>query len=119
MLSTIAFLLAIAYLPGAVIFRLPIADRAKRAALPAEERLFWAVILSVALSMTVAFVLAAMSAYSLEWLVGLNVGLAIVLALSSLGDLRLGSVAPWPRWTAGLPAALIAAGVWMFIAVPA
>ena len=38
MLSTIASLIAIAYLPGAVVFRLPIADREKRAALPAEER---------------------------------------------------------------------------------
>ena len=44
MLITIASLIAIAYLPGAIIFRLPLADRSKRAALPAEERLFWAVI---------------------------------------------------------------------------
>jgi hypothetical protein len=42
MLITIASLIAVAYLPGAVIFRLPVADRSKRAALPAEERLFWA-----------------------------------------------------------------------------
>lgn len=119
MLSTIAFLLAIAYLPGAIIFRLPIADRAKRAALPAEERLFWAIVLSVAVSMTAAFLLAAMSAYSLEWLVGIDVGVAAMLALASLGDLRLGSEAPWPRWTAALPAALVVAGIWMFFAVPA
>jgi len=31
-------LLVVAWLPGAVLFRLPIADRARRAALPAEER---------------------------------------------------------------------------------
>ncbi len=43
---------------GAVIFRLPIADRPKRAALPAEERLFWAVIISVVVSTTLAFALA-------------------------------------------------------------
>jgi hypothetical protein len=119
MLSTIAYLLAIAYLPGAVIFRLPIADRAKRAALPAEERLFWVVVLSLAVSATAAFLLAAMSAYSLEWLAGISVGLAVILALASFGDLRLGAAAPWPRWTAALPAALIAAGIWMFFAVPA
>ena len=36
-----------AYLPGALLFRLPVADRARRAALAAEERVFWHVILSV------------------------------------------------------------------------
>ncbi len=43
--------LIIGYLPGAVIFRLPIAERQKRAALAAEERVFWQVILSVAWSL--------------------------------------------------------------------
>src|SRR5215216_5408133 len=119
MLSTIAYLLAIAYVPGAIIFRLPIADRAKRAALPAEERVFWAVVLSVAVSMTIGFLLAAMSMYSLQWLVGSDVGLGVILALASLGNLRLGSAAPRPNWTAGLPAALIALALWMFFAVPA
>ena len=47
MLITIASLIAIAYLPGAVIFRLPLADRSKRAALPWEEREFWGIMLSV------------------------------------------------------------------------
>src|SRR5919106_2395126 len=119
MLSTIAFLLAIAYLPGAIIFRLPIADRAKRAGLPAEERVFWAVVLSVTVSTTVAFLLAAMSAYSLERLAAITAGIAVILALASLGDVRLGPAAPPPRWTATLPAALIVAGVWMFFAAPA
>lgn len=116
---TIAFLLAVAYLPGALIFRLPIADRAKRAALPPEERLFWMVMLSVIVSTTAALLLAAMSAYSLEWLAGFNVGLAVMLGLASRGDLRLGSAARWPHRTAMFPAALIALGAWMFFAVPA
>jgi hypothetical protein len=60
MLITLASLVVIAYLPGAIIFRLPIAARSTRAALPAEERLFWAVMLSVIVSMTIAFALAAM-----------------------------------------------------------
>ena len=42
-MKTLGLLLAVAYLPGAIIFRLPVADRSKRAALPAEERQFWAV----------------------------------------------------------------------------
>src|SRR5688572_30332645 len=119
MLNTLASLIAIAYLPGAVIFRLPIADRPKRAALPAEERLFWAVIISIIVTTTVAFVLAAMSAYSLRWLVWCNVVLTAALGLASRGNLRLGAIAPWPNWTAVLPAALIAAGAWMYFAVPA
>ena len=60
MLATIASLCAIGWLPGAVIFRLPVADRAKRAALPAEERVFWAVVISVTTTTTLAFALAAM-----------------------------------------------------------
>ncbi|HKY22372.1 MAG TPA: glycosyltransferase family 39 protein [Vicinamibacterales bacterium] len=119
MLSTIASLFAIAYLPGAIIFRLPMADRPKRAALPAEERLFWAVIVSVIVSTTLAFALAGIGVYSLQMLVLCNVGLAATLLLASLGNLRLGRSAPMPGWTSILPAALIAAGIWMYFAVPA
>ena len=119
MLNTLASLIAIAYVPGAVIFRLPIADRSKRAALPAEERLFWAVIISVIVTTTVAFVLAAMSAYSLQRLVWCNAVLAAALGVASLGNLRLGATARWPTWTAALPAALMAAGVLMYFAAPA
>ena len=119
MLITFASLIAIGYLPGAVIFRLPIADRAKRAALPAEERLFWTVVISVILTTTVAFALAAMGAYSLTAVAWCNVALAAVLALSSRGRLRLGAVATRPVWTAVIPAVLIASGVWMYFAAPA
>ena len=115
----IGVLFAIAYLPGAILFRLPVANRAKRAALPAEERLFWAVMLSVAVSTTLAFLLAVMSVYSLQWLVVLNVVLGLMLAVGARGNLRLGSTARWPTWTATLPIALTVGGVWMFFAVPA
>ena len=119
MLTTIALLIAIGYLPGAIIFRLPIANRSRRASLPAEERLFWAVMISIIVTMTVAFALAALSAYSLTAVAGCNAVLAATLALASRGRLRLGDTARWPRWTAALPAALIAAGAWMYFAVPA
>ena len=119
MLTTIASLIVMAYLPGAIAFRLPVADRAKRAALPAEERLFWAVIISIIVTTTVAFALAAMSAYSLRALVWCDVVLAAVLAVASLGHLRLGATARLPGRTAVIPATLIALGAWMFFAVPA
>ena len=41
--------LLVAYLPGALVYRVPVANRPLRAALPAEERVFWAVVLSVLL----------------------------------------------------------------------
>jgi hypothetical protein len=88
--STAGFLLAIAYLPGAMVFRLPVLDRSKRAALPAEERLFWAVVISVIISSTIAFALAGLGAYTLGRLVTLNVVLTIALAAASAGNLRLG-----------------------------
>jgi hypothetical protein len=129
MLSTIASLIAIAYLPGAIVFRLPVADRAKRASLPAEERLFWAVIISILITTTLAFVLAAMGAYSLRALLWCDVLIAAGLALATLGNLRLSGGAglaprnapyvPRPSWTAAIPVVLIAAGVWMYFAVPA
>ena len=103
MLTTIASLMAIGWLPGAIIFRLPVADRAKRAALPAEERLFWSVVISVATTTTLAFVLAAMGVYSLPALVWCSVGLAAVLALVSRGNLRLGAAAPTARLARGDP----------------
>ena len=45
-------LLVVGWLPGAVLFRLPLAERDRRAALPAEERAYWAVVLSVAMSIS-------------------------------------------------------------------
>ena len=119
MLITLASLIVIAYLPGAIIFRLPIAARSTRAALPAEERLFWAVMLSVIVSMTVAFALAAMGAYSLTRLVWSNVVVSIALALAAFGNLLLGPAAARPRWDAAVPAALIALGGWMYFGAPA
>ena len=119
MLNTVVPLLAIAYLPGAIIFRLPIGERARRAALPAEERLFWAVIISIIITTTAAFMLAALSVFSLRAVVWCNGVLAVGLALGALGNLRLGSTVRSPSWTALLPAALIAAGASMYFAAPA
>ena len=41
--------LVVAYLPGAAIMRVPWWHRADRARLPADERAFWSVMLSVVL----------------------------------------------------------------------
>jgi dolichyl-phosphate-mannose-protein mannosyltransferase len=116
---TIASLILIAYLPGAIVFRFPVGNRAKRAALPADERMFWAVVISVVITTTTAFLLAAMSAYSLTIVVWCNAVLAGLLAAASLGNLRLGPTARKLDWTVALSVAIVTVGVWMYFAVPA
>ena len=117
-MKTLGLLLAVAYLPGAIIFRLPVADRSKRAALPAEERQFWAVVISVAISTAVAFLFASVGLYTLERLALFNIVLSVIAAIAALGNLKFGATAPRPTWTALLPAGLLAIGAWMYFAVP-
>ena len=57
-------LLLIAFVPGALLFRAPIAARDRRARLAAEERVFWSVVISVAWSSVVVLALAAASRYT-------------------------------------------------------
>src|SRR3712207_8745294 len=49
----------VVYVPGALVFRLPLCERDRRASLPAEERAYWAIIISVLLSSVAALGLAA------------------------------------------------------------
>ena len=60
MIATLGALLLIAWLPGAALFRLPFWNRDRRAALDAEERLFWHVVLGVSWSLTLVLALAAL-----------------------------------------------------------
>ena len=57
MFRIVLSLVLVAYLPGALIFRLPAAVRGRRAALSAEERLFWHVMLSIGCSLATVLVL--------------------------------------------------------------
>ena len=41
LMTQLASLVLLGYLPGALVFRLPLADRPRRASLPADERVFW------------------------------------------------------------------------------
>jgi len=119
MVLKLTYLALIAYIPGALVYRAPIANRDRRAALPAEERAYWAVVISVILSTTIAFGLAALGVYSLTRLVICDTLLVIAVGVGSRGNLRFGPAAPKPHWTAIFPALLVAAGVWMYFAVPA
>ncbi len=107
-------LIVVAWLPGAVILRLPIGSREKRAALDADERLFWAVMLSVAASLAVVLGLAAIERYSFQRLLIANVLIAGALAVVARFNLRLGPGARRPGSSAVLAAALVMLGLWRF-----
>ena len=106
--------LLIAYLPGALLFRCPIADRWRRAGLPAEERVFWGVIISIAVSVAVGFGLAWLDSYRIERLLLINGVLSIVIAGVYRQRLRLGGVASLPGKTAWAPVVLIGLGLWLY-----
>ena len=72
MIATIAAALVVGFLPGLAIFRLPVLNRERRAALDAAERAFWAVALSMALTLVATLVLAAFGHYTLRHLVVVN-----------------------------------------------
>ncbi len=101
------------YLPGALLFRAPRAERARRAALAAEERAFWAVMLSIAWTLTVTLALAAAGRYGFHTLLGINALLCGALVLAWRTRLRYAE--PTGRPTAGAlaVAGLLALGAWL------
>jgi hypothetical protein len=107
----------VAYLPGALIFRAPVASRERRAGLDAEERVFWAVVLSVAWSSVSALALAAASRYSLTALLGVNAAVSAAAALGWRGRLLFRGTAPRPRMTVLAPLALLALGLALYFPV--
>src|SRR3954469_11687960 len=114
LLIQLAQLVLIGWLPGAGIFRLPWLARRPRRALEAEERVFWGVILSVAVSLSIVLGLAIFHRYSFQRLLladGFVVALSVALAR---GRLRFGPAARRVTWTALLPLAIVFVGLWRF-----
>ena len=111
---TLIHLLIIGWLPGAVIFRLPIADRDRRAALGADERLFWAIILSAVVSNSVVLALAAADCYTFERLLLADLGIAFAAAAAGRFSLRLGNSASKPDFAILLALSLVLFGLWRF-----
>jgi len=106
-------LLIVCWLPGAILFRLPWLDRERRAALDAEERLFWSVVISLAVSLSVVLALALGHRYSFGRLLAADVAVAVAAAAAARFRVRL----PGARrigWTALLPLALVLLGCWRF-----
>jgi hypothetical protein len=107
-------LLAVAWLPGAVIFRLPWLARDKRAALAAEERAFWTVTISAAVSLALVIALAAAHRYNFTRLLILDVGLAAALAIAARFNLRLGPATRRIGPAAAIPLVLALVAAWRF-----
>jgi hypothetical protein len=111
-------ILVVAYLPGALIFRLPVAERPRRAALPVEERVFWSVLLSLAVSSVVVLSLAAGGWYRFDRLLWFNGTLGFTILVLGRGRLFFSGKAPRLTWTAIPPIALVTLGWWMNFNVP-
>ena len=110
-------LLLIAFVPGALLFRAPIAGRDTRARLAAEERVYWAIVISVAWSSVVALALAAASRYTFGALLVVN-GLASAATLAAWrGRLLYRGTAPGPKPGVALPLALAGIGLALFFPV--
>lgn len=113
MLQLFASLLVVAWLPGAVLFRLPFLDRERRAALDPDERLFWAVVLSLGVSLTGVLILGSAHRYSFTRLLIVNAAGSLALIAIWRSRLRLHP----PRrfsFAAIVPLALILFCAWRF-----
>jgi len=104
----------VAWLPGAVLFRAPFADRARRAAIDPEERLFWSVILSIAISLSAVLALAFLGKYTFTRLMAADVAFALVIAAIGRFDLRLEAPRKLATPAALLPVMLLALATWRF-----
>ena len=104
----------VAYLPGALFFRLPFAARERRAGLDAGERVFWHIVLSLAWSIGLVLILAAAERYRFERLLAINGAVAIAILIGARGRLRYRGSAARPTPALLLPIALVALGAWRF-----
>jgi hypothetical protein len=110
----LAQLAVIGWLPGALLFRAPILDRDRRAALALEERVFWQVILSIAISLTLVSSLAAAGRYTFERLLGVELAVSAAAVVIWRARLRLGTTAPRLTTSLAVPVALTVLCGWQF-----
>ena len=114
LLRLVIELAIVGWLPGAVIFKLPWLERDRRAALAAEERAFWSIIISLAVSLSIVLGLALLRQYSLPRLLAADIALAALTAAIARGRLQLGAAAPRISRAALVPAVIVLLGVWRF-----
>ena len=97
MVVTLIQALIVAWLPGALVFRAPFADRSRRTALAIDERLFWSVVISLTISSIVGLGLAAAGIYAFPRLLAIDAAVAVGAALVGVREWRV------PRWRIGWP----------------
>lgn len=114
MWATLLALVLVGYLPGALLYRLPVAGRERRAALAADERAFWAIVLSLAWSSAVVLSLAALGLYRFGLLLTVNAIVSALAALAGRGALLYRGAAPRPVAWAIVPVLVAAAGIRLF-----
>ena len=114
LLTQLAQLALIGWLPGAAILRTPWCNRDRRAALDAEERAFWCIILSTAASLAIVLGLAVVHRYTFARLLYADVLLVGLSAAAARGRLRFGPAAKRITWTALIPASLVLLALWRF-----
>lgn len=107
MAEQLAQLALVAWLPGAVLFRIPTANRDLRAGLPAEERFFWHVIISLGLALSAVLALGLLGLYRFDYLLLTQGVISAVPVLAWRGGLRLARSAPPPRLGIVIPVALV------------
>jgi hypothetical protein len=113
MIRLVAALLLVGYVPGAVLMRVPLGDRARREALDAGERAFWAIVLSAIASLVIALGLALVVRYTFQRLL-LADGLASAAPiLIWRGRLRYRAAAR-PGFTLLIPLALVGGALWLY-----
>src|SRR5689334_17242204 len=100
MLRTLLEFVLVAWLPGALLFRLPLLDPRGRAALPAEERALWAVVLSSGLSVMLTIALAVFGWYRFDRLLLIEGLLCVAILIACRGSLRWEPPAARPGWGA-------------------
>lgn len=115
MFQLIGQILLVAWVPGALLLRCPGRARAYRAALPADERWFWSVLLSVVWSTTVAVLLSAAGRYSYEQLLTINGVAAVVVVVALRQHLRWPSRAARPSWPALVPLAIVGLSLSLYL----
>ena len=113
-MTGLAALAIVAWLPGAAIFRLPWFDRDRRAALDAEERAFWAVAISVALSVALTLLLASVHRYSFRHLLVADLAIVAAAVICARGRLAFGAAARRWSWSAAIPLVLVGLAIWRF-----
>jgi hypothetical protein len=110
----IAALVVVAWLPGAVLFYAPLARPEHRASLDAEERWFWQVVLSLAVSLSITLLLATVGRYTFGRLLAGDIAVAVVAGAAAWFGRSATVQSKRPGTGALIPLALILLGVWRF-----